>query len=90
MNAGTRANRQAIPPYRTGLMVTACTRSGRSARSSRQIEESAGLPILGSVPRYNTRAARAVTRRRFTIAAGIAASVPIMYGLVLALKWIQS
>lgn len=72
------------------LLLLAMIKLDPRARSSRQIEESAGLPILGSVPRYNTRAARAVTRRRFTIAAGIAASVPIMYGLVLALKWIQS
>lgn len=59
-------------------------------RSSRQIEEMAGLPVLGSVPRYNTAAAHEIAHRRFTLAAGIAAAVPIIYGLTLILKWLQS
>src|SRR5690606_2426713 len=48
--AGTRARRAAIPPYNTGLMVTACTTSGRKRRYSRHKENKVAASCKGFFP----------------------------------------
>lgn len=59
------------------------------ARSPLQIEKQAGLPILGAIPRYPTRAARARSVRRYALASTLFMTVPLAYGVVLALKWLH-
>jgi polysaccharide chain length determinant protein (PEP-CTERM system associated) len=59
-------------------------------RSPAQVEKLAGLPLLGAIPRYPTRAARARSFRRFALASSIFMTVPLVYGATLALKWLQT
>jgi predicted TIM-barrel enzyme len=58
-------------------------------RAPRQLETLAGLPVLGVIPRFPTRAARARTLRRLSLAAMLFVSVPVAYGAVWALKWLH-
>jgi hypothetical protein len=51
------------------------------------IERDAGLPVLGTVPAYRTRAVRARDSRRIALATAIFATVPLAYGLVMTLRW---
>lgn len=59
-------------------------------RTPLQIEKLAALPVLGSIPRYPTRAARAHMMRRFTLASTLFLTVPLAYGAALVLKWLHA
>lgn len=58
-------------------------------RAPRQVEALAGLPVLGVIPRFPTRASRARNLRRLSIAATLFLSVPVAYGAVWAFKWLH-
>ena len=58
-------------------------------RAPRQIEMLAGLPVLGVIPRFPTRAARARNLRRLSLAATLFMSVPVAYGTVWIFKWLH-
>jgi polysaccharide chain length determinant protein (PEP-CTERM system associated) len=58
-------------------------------RAPAQIEKLAGLPLLGAIPRYPTRAARARSFRRLALASSVFMTVPVVYGATLALRWLQ-
>ena len=71
------------------LLLFGFVRLDPRVRSPYQIETAAALPVLGSVPRYQTAPSRRVATRRFVIAAMIFLVVPLVYGLVLALKMVN-
>lgn len=56
------------------------------ARSPLRIEREAGLPILGTVPGYPTPARRRQSFRRIALASLLFVSVPVVYGVALAMK----
>lgn len=59
-------------------------------RSPYQIETASALPVLGTVPRYQTAPSRRQGTRRFVIAAMIFLVVPLTYGLALVLKLVSN
>lgn len=59
------------------------------ARSPRQVETIAGLPVLGVIPRFPTRTARARNLRSLGLASMLFMSVPVAYAAVWAIKWLQ-
>ena len=59
-------------------------------RAPAQIEKLAGLPLLGAIPRYPTRAARARGFRRLALASTLFMTVPVIYGATLALRWLHT
>lgn len=59
-------------------------------RAPAQIEKLAGLPLLGAIPRYPTRAARARGFRRLALASTLFMTVPLVYGATLALRWLHT
>jgi hypothetical protein len=58
-------------------------------RAPAQIEKLAGLPLLGAIPRYPTRAARSRSFRRLALASSVFMTVPVIYGATLALRWLH-
>jgi hypothetical protein len=58
-------------------------------RSPARIERDAGLPVLGVVPAYRS-AGPLLADRRVQLAALLVLAVPVIYGLVLLLKLVQS
>lgn len=70
------------------LLLFGFVRLDPRVRSPYQIETAAALPVLGSVPRYQTAPSRRLGTRRFVIAAMIFLVVPLVYGLTLALKMV--
>lgn len=58
-------------------------------RAPRQVETLAGLPVLGVIPRFPTRAARARELRSLGLASMLFLSVPVAYITVWAIKWLQ-
>lgn len=52
-----------------------------------RIEYEAQLPVLGSVPRYMTRALRTQRNRRYALAAITFLSVPLIYSALLLVRW---
>jgi len=71
------------------LLLFGFVRLDPRVRSPYQIETAAALPVLGSVPRYQTAPSRRLGTRRFVIAAMIFLVVPLVFGLVLALKMVN-
>lgn len=55
-------------------------------RSPLRIEREAGIPLLGTVPSYRTRARHSRATRRLAMTAVLLATVPLAYFLVFALK----
>lgn len=72
------------------LLLFGFVRLDPRVRSPYQIETAAALPVLGSVPRYNTAPSRRQGTRRYVIAAMIFLVVPLVYGLTLALKLVSN
>lgn len=72
------------------ILLLGFVRLDPRVRSPHQVESLAALPVLGAVPRYQTAPARRQGNRRFIIAAMIFLLVPMLYGLVLILKMVQS
>lgn len=70
------------------LLLFGFVRLDPRVRSPYQIETAAALPVLGSVPRYQTAPSRRLGTRRFVIAAMIFLVVPLVYGLTLVLKMV--
>ena len=69
------------------LVLFALARFDPRVRMPAMIERDAGLPVLGTVPAYRTRAVRARDSRRLAMATAIFATVPLAYGLVMTLRW---
>lgn len=68
------------------LMLLGLVKLDPRVRSPAQIEREAGLPVLGSIPVYRTRAAHAQRNRRLLLVGALLLVVPLAYGLVFALK----
>lgn len=71
------------------LLLFGLVRFDPRVRSAQQIETLAGLPVLGVVPPYHTRAARDATTRRYMLASLLLLSVPVVYGIVMATKFVH-
>lgn len=71
------------------LLLLAVVKFDPRVRAPRQVEALAGLPVLGVIPRFPTRASRARNLRRLSLAASLFLTVPIAYGAVWAVKWLQ-
>ncbi len=71
------------------LLLLGLVKLDPRVRAPRQVEALAGLPVLGVVPRFPTRAARARNLRRLSMAATLFLSVPVAYCAVWALKWLH-
>ncbi|UNK50263.1 hypothetical protein MNR01_04305 [Lysobacter sp. S4-A87] len=85
--AGAGLGAAALAPL---FLLIGFVRLDPRVRSPHQIETVAALPVIGSVPRYQTTPARRQGNRRFVIAAMIALLVPLIYGLTLALKLVYA
>ena len=72
------------------LLLFAMAKLDPRVRSALQIEHDAGLPVLGVVPAYRTKSAQARDIRRISMAAAIFATVPLVYGLMMTVRWMQS
>ncbi len=69
------------------LLMVGWLRVDPRVRTPGQIEQLAGLPVLGSIPLQRTPRLRVQARRHRNIAALLVMSVPLAYGLVLLIKW---
>lgn len=69
------------------LLMAGWLRVDPRVRTPSQIEQLAGLPVLGSIPMQRTPRLRVQARRHRNIAALLVMSVPLAYGLVLLVKW---
>ena len=72
------------------LLLLGLVKFDPRVRTPTQIEKLAGLPLLGAIPRYPTRAARARSFRRLALASSVFMTVPVVYGATLALRWLQT
>lgn len=68
------------------LVVAGYIKVDPRVRTPLQIERNAGLPVLGAIPRYATRQQRVRGARRVAVASLMVLSVPIVFGLILAIK----
>ena len=71
------------------LLLFGLTRLDPRVRMPAQLEREAGLPLLGIVPAYHTRAAKTRSARRLALATAIFATVPLIYGLTMTLRWMH-
>lgn len=71
------------------LLLLGLVKLDPRVRTPRQLETLAGLPVLGVIPRFPTRATRARNLRRLSLAAMLFACVPVAYGAVWTLKWLH-
>ena len=69
------------------LLMVGWLRVDPRVRTPGQIEQLAGLPVLGSIPLQRTPRLRTQARRHRNIAALLVMTVPLAYGLVLLIKW---
>jgi polysaccharide chain length determinant protein (PEP-CTERM system associated) len=84
--AGVGLGLAALAPL---LVLLALVRLDPRVRSPARIERDAGLPVLGVVPAYRS-AGPLLADRRVQLAALLVLAVPVIYGLVLLLKLVQS
>lgn len=68
------------------LLLLAWLRLDPRVRTPSQIEASAKLPVLGTIPAAPTRRVRRRNRQRLALAAALLLTVPISYALALTLK----
>ena len=68
------------------LLVMGYVKLDPRVRTPLQIERGAGLPVLGSIPRYSTRTQRVRSARRVAVASLMVLSVPLVFGLILVIK----
>ncbi len=68
------------------LLLVSWIRFDPRVRMPSQIEQLAGLPVIGSIPSRPTSWHHARNRQRLLLAAGLMLSVPIAYALVLTLR----
>lgn len=71
------------------VLLLALVKLDPRVRAPAQIEKLAALPVLGVIPRYATRSARARQLRRMALASTLFMTVPVVYGATLALKWLH-
>lgn len=71
------------------LLLLGMVKLDPRVRASQQIERLAGLPVLGAIPRFPTRASRARNMRRLALASTLFMTVPLAYGAVWTLKWLH-
>lgn len=71
------------------LLLLGVVRFDPRVRTPRQVETLAGLPVLGVIPAFPTRAARARNLRRMSMATMLFLSVPVAYGAVMAFRWLH-
>jgi hypothetical protein len=57
-------------------------------RSPAQVEQLAGLPVLGTIPMQSTQHRREESKRKLGIACMLILVVPLAYGLALSARWI--
>lgn len=72
------------------LMLFGWLRVDRRVRSPAQIEQIAGLPVLGTVPVQATRQRAVAQQHSSRMAMMLVLGVVLAYGLVLTLKWVFS
>ena len=68
------------------LLVVGYVKMDPRVRTPLQIERVAGLPVIGAIPHYSTRAQRVRGARRMAFASLMVLSVPVVFGLILAIK----
>lgn len=68
------------------LLLVSWLRFDPRVRTSSQIEQLAGLPVLGSIPPRATGRQQARGRQRMALATALLLAVPIAYALVLTLR----
>lgn len=71
------------------LLVLGVVRLDPRVRSPMQIEQTAGLPVIGSIPHYRTRDQRSRGARRLALASLLVLSVPVVFGLLFAYKLVN-
>ena len=70
------------------LFVFGMLKVDNRVRSPAQVEQLAGLPVLGTIPMQNTPRRREDSRRKLGIACMLILAVPLAYGLALSARWI--
>lgn len=70
------------------LFVFGMLKVDNRVRSPAQVEQLAGLPVLGSIPMQNTPRRREDSKRKLGIACMLILAVPLAYGLALSARWI--
>lgn len=68
------------------LLLVGWVRLDPRVRTPSQIEQLAGLPVLGSIPLRATGRRKARSRQRLLLAGAIVLSVPVVYALVLIIR----
>lgn len=68
------------------LLLLAWVKLDSRVRTPSQIEQIAGLPVLGSIPMRPTGRAHAQSSRRFALATALLLAVPLAYALALTLR----
>ena len=70
------------------LFVFGMLKVDNRVRSPAQVEQLAGLPVLGTIPMQNTPRRREDSKRKLGIACMLILAVPLAYGLALSARWI--
>ena len=70
------------------LFVFGVLKVDNRVRSPAQVEQLAGLPVLGTIPMQNTPRRREDSKRKLGIACMLILAVPLAYGLALSARWI--
>ncbi|MBF6024316.1 XrtA system polysaccharide chain length determinant [Lysobacter niastensis] len=70
------------------LFLLGMLRMDNRVRSPAQVEQLAGLPVLGTIPMQNTQSRRAESRHKLRLACLLVLVVPVAYGLALSARWI--
>lgn len=68
------------------LLVAGYVKMDPRVRTPLQIERVAGLPVIGAIPHYSTRSQRVRGARKMALASLMVLSVPLVFGLILAIK----
>lgn len=71
------------------LLLFAIIKLDPRTRSPLQIERDAGLPVLSVMPIYLNSRNRGQHMRRYAVASMLFMAVPVIYGLVYALKLME-
>lgn len=70
------------------LFVFGMLKMDNRVRSPAQVEQLAGLPVLGTIPMQHTQRRREESKRKLGIACMLILVVPLAYGLALTARWI--
>jgi polysaccharide chain length determinant protein (PEP-CTERM system associated) len=72
------------------LLLSLLVKKDPRVRSPLQIERDLSLPVLGSIPVHLTRERQAGAKRQLTKATLLFLTVPIIYGVILLLKFVDA